>query len=173
MRAFPLVGLLFLLAATLVHAEPGDEDGPDVLTNRVIFRTQFGDLVFALYKDVAPTHTTQILKLVEAGAYQGTHIFRVEPNSLMQVSRIRDRLSPLTDKQKNLERRLKGEFSKTLKHKLGSLTMAHLPGDPNSATSSFAVVLGDAPNLDGEYTLFGYLESGAATVNRILSRPRE
>ena len=173
MKTILLFVCLLLLGTSAVAAEPGDEALPEILPQRVIFRTEFGDLVFALYKDVAPTHTAQILALVEAGAYRGTHIHRVEPNYLIQISRIHERLIGLSAEQKNLEKKLEGEFSQTLKHKLGSLTMAQMPGDPNSATSSIAILLRDAPNLDGKFSQFGYLESGATTVKRILALPRE
>jgi hypothetical protein len=42
---------------------------------------------------------------------------------------------------------------------------------PDSATSSF--LLTEAPHLDGKYTIFGHVESGGATVNKILRVPRD
>lgn len=40
------------------------------------------------------------------------------------------------------------------KHHLGVLSMGRYE-DPNSGTSSFSILLGDAPHLDMQYTIFG------------------
>jgi cyclophilin family peptidyl-prolyl cis-trans isomerase len=169
-----LACLIFLvLAPSVAGSQSNEKARPEVLPERVIFQTQWGDLVFAFYKDVAPAHTKQILQLVEAGAYQGTHIHRVEPNYLVQFSRILDRRTTPTEEQKNLEKPLRAEFSNTLRHTIGTLSMARMPDDPDSATSSFVVLLGDAPHLDGQFTIFGYLESGASTLKRIQIVPRQ
>ena len=41
--------------------------------------------------------------------------------------------------------------------------------DIDSAGSQFFVVLGDAPWLDGEYTVFGSVTEGRETVDRLAS----
>ena len=41
-----------------------------------------------------------------------------------------------------------------MKHVRGVLSMGRYD-DPNSATSSFSILLGDAPHLDGQYCAFG------------------
>ncbi len=45
--------------------------------------------------------------------------------------------------------------------------MAREDQDPNSAESSFSIVLGEAPHLDGKYTVFGRIESGANELDAI------
>ncbi len=44
--------------------------------------------------------------------------------------------------------------------------MAH-GDDPASASTSFFVVTGDAPSLDGKYTVFGRVVEGMAVVEAI------
>ena len=39
--------------------------------------------------------------------------------------------------------------------------------DPASATTSFFIVTGDAPSLDGKYTVFGRVVDGMAAVEAI------
>lgn len=39
--------------------------------------------------------------------------------------------------------------------------------DPDSATSSFSVMLGTAPHLDGEYAVFGEMVEGEETLRKI------
>jgi peptidyl-prolyl cis-trans isomerase B (cyclophilin B) len=51
-------------------------------------------------------------------------------------------------------RPLKGEFRDDVKHTRGIVSMARTD-DPDSATTSFFLMLGDAPHLDGKYSAFG------------------
>jgi peptidyl-prolyl cis-trans isomerase B (cyclophilin B) len=71
----------------------------------------------------------------------------------------------LTEKQSKLVRPLKPEFNDT-RHVKGILSMAR-GDDPASATTSFFIVTGDAPSLDGKYTVFGRVVDGMAAVDAI------
>ncbi len=140
--------------------------------HRVIMETDLGMLVFAFYPDIAPLHTQQITRLINAGAYDSTHFFRVIPGFIIQTSEITDRNVSLTQEQNDLLKPIKAEFTDVLKHRKGVLSMARMPESPDSARSSFSIMLGNAPHLDGEYTIFGQLESGGQTLARILAIPR-
>src|SRR5690606_4984312 len=52
------------------------------------------------------------------------------------------------------------------------LSMARADGDRNSATSSFSILLGKAPHLDGEYTIFGRVTGGFDVVEELTRVPR-
>ena len=54
---------------------------------------------------------------------------------------------------------LNGEFRTDVKHVRGIVSMAH-GDDPNSATTSFFIVLGPAPHLDGNFAAFGKVVEG-------------
>ena len=56
-------------------------------------------------------------------------------------------------------RNLKGEFREDVKHVRGTLSMAH-GDDPDSAATSFFLMLVPAPHLDGKYTAFGRITAG-------------
>ena len=43
--------------------------------------------------------------------------------------------------------------------------------DPNSGMDSFFIVLDSQPHLDGQYTLFGFVEKGMDVVDKIVARP--
>ncbi|KAI8021442.1 Peptidyl-prolyl cis-trans isomerase CYP23 [Camellia lanceoleosa] len=43
--------------------------------------------------------------------------------------------------------------------------------DPNSATSSFSMLLGDAPHLDGQYAIFGKVTKGDETLRKLEQLP--
>lgn len=160
---------VFTLALSPLHAEP--ETTPKIAAERIVLSTDLGDLVLALYPDVAPKHVEQIKKLVEIGAYDTTHFFRIETGFIIQLSHIQDRRRPLSADQQNAEVPIPAEFSASLKHKLGSLSMARWD-DPNSALSSFSILLGDAPHLDGKYTIFGHVESGNLVLQALANAPR-
>lgn len=167
-RALVVIQLLFFSMSTLT----ADVTILKPSRQRVIFDTDFGNLVFSLYPDTAPKHVAQFTRLVETGAYDSTHFFRVTPGFVLQLSDIHDRKTRLTAAQMAVNQRLPAEFSSTMKHRAGSLSMAREPGDADSATSSFSILLDKAPHLDGKYTIFGELESGDSVLRKMLAIPR-
>jgi cyclophilin family peptidyl-prolyl cis-trans isomerase len=163
--------IALLLFAQLAWAAASPAGEPEVARERIVFTTDYGHLVFALYPAVAPKHVAQLLKLTQLGAYESTHAYRIIPNFIVQFADVKNRLHPLNAEQYEADRKIPGEFSTTLRHAKGVLSMARWD-DPDSATSSFSILLADAPHLDGKYTIFGRLESGGTTVNKILGVPR-
>ncbi|HEY7913982.1 MAG TPA: peptidylprolyl isomerase, partial [Blastocatellia bacterium] len=67
-------------------------------------------------------------------------------------------------------RPLKGEFTNTL-HIRGVLSMART-SDPDSATTSFFIVLGSAPHLDRKYSVFGKVVGGFDVLERMAQAAR-
>jgi hypothetical protein len=49
--------------------------------------------------------------------------------------------------------------------------MAHQDNQPDSGETSFSILLGDAPHLDGNYTIFGHVESGMDVVEELIKVP--
>jgi cyclophilin family peptidyl-prolyl cis-trans isomerase len=153
--------LLLAMTAAPVAAQPP----------RVIFTTVAGELLLELYPDTAPAHVEQILRLVEAGVYDGTHFVRVEPDFVIQLGSVQDRLVPLTDEQRALIHPLRAELSDR-PHRPGALSMARREDDLDSAETSFSILLNFAPHLDGKYTVFGHLERGVEVLREMLRVPR-
>ena len=152
MRALALVALLTAGSA------PAQE--PILHKSRVVLQTSKGEIVLALFPEVAPRHVAHFLKLVRAQVYDGTRFQFVHRGFLIQQGGGVDRLRPYTKEQEQLASiRLPAEFS-ALHHVRGMLSMARMPDDPDSATSVFAILLGDAPHMDGKYTIFGRVERG-------------
>jgi cyclophilin family peptidyl-prolyl cis-trans isomerase len=160
-----------LVLAVLLQAE-----APKLADERILLRTSMGDIVLVLYPDVAPKHVAQILRLVKLGVYDGMHFHRVEPGFVAQLSGHHDRATPLKPEQAAAILKIPGEFSPIV-HRRGLLSMARFD-DPNSAETSFSILLGPAPHLDGKYTVFGHVESGLEVVAKIervdrdVTRPR-
>src|SRR5207247_2900187 len=115
------------------HQNPSSE--------KLRLKTSLGDMTFKLYSMVAPVTVAQIMKLVRAGAYDSTRIFRVEPGFVAQLSTVQDRLTPLTPEQRGLLSKLPAEFS-ALVHQRGVLSMARQDNNVNSGESSFSILLG-------------------------------
>ena len=149
----------------------GEESGPKLAKQRIVFSTVYGDLVFALYPEVAPLHVAQMLNLTKLGIFDSGQVMRVIPNFIIQFSDRYRRLKPLSKEQADAIKPIKAEFSDELFHFKGILSMARYDNDPDSATMSFSIMLGNAPHLDGKYTIFGRLESGGSVVDRILTIP--
>ena len=59
---------------------------------------------------------------------------------------------------------IKGEFRSDLKHVRGIVSMARTD-DPDSASTSFFLMLGPAPHLDGKYSAFGRIVSGMEVLD--------
>ena len=164
----------WLLFALLLSATPAGAQVPSAAEpaqERVLFHTVAGDLVFVLYPNAAPQTVKQFLTLVRAGVYDATAFSRLRPGFIAQIGSASDRKLPLTTAQSALIHRLPVEAS-PLKHERGVLSMARKPNDPESAETSFCVMLGPAPQLDGQYTIFGRLESGDDVLEQLLKVPR-
>jgi cyclophilin family peptidyl-prolyl cis-trans isomerase len=163
--------LVFLLAASAPLAR-GKPRGPVVGDERVLLRTNRGDLVVGLYDAVAPRHAAQIRKLVRLGVYDSCTLFRVEPGYLAQLTDAPNRKQPLTSEQRKAIVPIPAELSR-LRHRAGVLSMAHDDKDINSARTSFSFMLGRAPDLDGKYTIIGEVEFGQPMLDQIAREPRE
>jgi peptidyl-prolyl cis-trans isomerase B (cyclophilin B) len=61
-------------------------------------------------------------------------------------------------------RPLKGEFQKDLKHVRGIVSMAR-NDDPDSATTSFFLMLAPAPHLDAQYSAFARVVEGLEVLD--------
>jgi cyclophilin family peptidyl-prolyl cis-trans isomerase len=164
----PVVCLLSLLPAS------AQAETPRLSDERVVLHTDAGDIVCALYPDAAPEHVKQILHLVRLGCYDHTYFDRVEPGFVLQLAEAqyhRHTDYPLSEAQIKALHPLPAEFSQTLKHRRGILSMAREDNKPNSATTSFSIILGDQPHLDGQYTIFGEVVHGMDVVDKLVQVP--
>ncbi|XP_076948349.1 peptidyl-prolyl cis-trans isomerase CYP23-like [Bidens hawaiensis] len=138
---------------------------------RVVFQTNYGDIEFGFYPSVAPITVEHIYKLVRLGCYNTNHFFRVDKGFVAQVADVAGgRTAPMNDEQrKEAGKTIKGEFS-DVKHVRGILSMGRY-SDPDSAQSSFSILLGNAPHLDHEYAIFGKVTKGDETLKKLEELP--
>jgi cyclophilin family peptidyl-prolyl cis-trans isomerase len=159
-----------LAAFVLALPAAAQESPPRLAKERIVLHTVAGDVVLALYPDVAPQHVEQLLKLTRLGVYDSTHFYRNEPGFVLQLANALDRTTPLSSEQQAALHPLPAELSQ-LKHRRGVLSMAREDNKPDSAETSFSILLGDAPHLDGQYTIFGRVESGMDVVDELCKVP--
>jgi len=170
--------LIVLAAACATHSTPTGE--PDAAGARVVLQTSAGNIVLALFPDVAPRTVRQFVRLARAGVFDTTYFYSIAPGFLLQASWAFDRGRPISQAQRALIEKIPLEAS-AIKHERGVLSMTRDDqADPDSAATSYAIMLGEAPQLDGKYTVFGRVESGFEVMARIEglgttepTRPRE
>ncbi|MBM3503209.1 MAG: peptidylprolyl isomerase [Alphaproteobacteria bacterium] len=119
-----------------------------------------GRVVITMRPDLAPKHCARIKELARAGFYDDTPIHRVIDGFMAQMGDPTGSGSGGSDKPD-----LKAEFSEEA-HVRGICSMARTP-DPDSANSQFFIMLGDAPYLDGQYTVWGAVSTGMEHVDQI------
>ena len=119
-----------------------------------------GDVVIKLRPDLAPEHVKRITDLANSGFYDGVKFHRVIPGFMAQGG------DPTgTGYHGSDLPNLKAEFSRE-PHVRGTASMAR-SNDPNSANSQFFIVFDDARFLDGQYTVWGQVESGMEYVDAL------
>ncbi|XWS23217.1 hypothetical protein CRYUN_Cryun29cG0102100 [Craigia yunnanensis] len=144
---------------------------PQLSPARVVFQTNYGDIEFGFFPSVAPKTVDHIFKLVRLGCYNTNHFFRVDRGFVAQVADVAGgRSAPMNEEQRReAEKKIVGEFS-DVKHVRGILSMGRY-SDPDSAQSSFSILLGDAPHLDGQYAVFGKVTKGDETLRKLEELP--
>ena len=147
------------------------ETDAELAAYRALLDTTHGRIAIDLYPDRAPNHVRSFLRLVDAGVYDGVAFHRVVPGFVIQSGHLPTRGAPLTERQQRFVQNLEPEFNAT-QHVRGVVSMARLD-DPASASTSFFIVTGTAPELDGQYTAFGVVMEGLDVVAAIEQEPTD
>ena len=149
--AVPLLALAMAAPALAQKADP---------QNTVYLDTKDGSVVIQLRPDLAPKTVAQIKTLVKRGFYNGIVFHRVIPGFMAQTGDPTGTGTGGSDLPN-----VPAEFTAT-PFKRGTLGMART-SDPNSGNSQFFICFGDAPFLNGKYTVFGQVVSGMNVVDKI------
>jgi peptidylprolyl isomerase len=147
---------LALLVVALAVGGPARAADPE---NTLYMDLAFGRVIIDLRPDLAPATCAQIKKLTRAGFYDGVVFHRVIDGFMAQGG------DPTGTGGGGSGHPLKAEFSNE-KFVRGVVAMART-SDPNSADSQFFIMYGDAPALDGKYTIFGKVEAGMEYVDQL------
>lgn len=126
---------------------------------RVVLRTDAGDLVLALYDD-APKHAAKFLALARAGAYDATPLAKVDATRFAAFS---GAIKP--GRSGKLPHESGGP------HRFGVLTAAHQPGDPDPGETAFVILFADIPAMNGRFSSFGELAGGRDVFEALKTAP--
>jgi peptidyl-prolyl cis-trans isomerase B (cyclophilin B) len=149
---------------------PFTTETPEQLSRyRAAIETSLGRIVVEFFPDKAPNHVRNFLRLAQLGVYDGTAFHRVVRGFVIQGGFLPSRREELNDRQQMQVGNLQPEFNDTI-HDKGILSMARL-ADPASASTSFFIVTGRAPSLDGQYSAFGRVVEGLEVVEQIEAAP--
>jgi len=135
----------------------------DALRRTVAMDTTVGSIRIVMEPDWAPEHARQFLNLVAEGWYNGVGFHRIVPGFVVQGGMGYYREPTKTHKADRWVRTLPGEFREDVQHARGMVSMAR-DEDPNSATTSFFLMLDKAPYLNGKYSAFGRIVEGLETL---------
>jgi peptidyl-prolyl cis-trans isomerase B (cyclophilin B) len=132
-----------------------------------------GKISIRFFPDVAPNHVKNFIDLSEQGFYNGTRFHRVVPGFVIQGG---DPNTKSDDRRPmwgtgGSGKNLKAEFNR-VHHRRGILSMARSQ-DPDSASSQFFIVVGDAGFLDNQYTVFGEVTAGMDVADAIVAAPKQ
>jgi peptidyl-prolyl cis-trans isomerase B (cyclophilin B) len=152
--------LIALLAFTLGCT--GKSQSAQSGKNRIAtIETNKGIIKFELFEKEAPITTKNFIELAQSGFYNGLTFHRVVPGFVIQGG------DPKGDGSGGSGKTIPLEIAPSLTHKIGAVGMAR-SSDPNSASSQFYIVIGDAKFLDGQYAVFGQVTEGQDVAEKIV-----
>ncbi len=162
---FAVAAFLFSVSASAVPANPV-----------VRFETVLGNVDVSLRNDAAPGTVTNFLRYVDEGKYNGSFIHRSMPGFIVQGGGYTWIDSAQTYATIQAYPPIANQYG--LSNVRGTIAMAKLPNQPDSATSEWFFNLADnSSNLDaqnGGFTVFGsVIGAGMTVVDAIAALPTE
>lgn len=166
--------LSVLCALTLMQAPAAP---PQPVT--VVFQTELGDITMEVDVARAPVTAANFLRYVDGGFYDGGIVNRaVRPDNTtrhdFEIQVIQFQSNPARDGSVFPAIPLERTSVTGLKHVNGAISMAR--SRPDTATTSFSIVIGDQPemdfggrrNADGQgFAVFGRVVAGMDVVKKI------
>jgi len=155
---------IFAVLAALVFAVPAfAQQLPAGLDkqNALVIDTNKGRIVVKLRPDLAPHHVERMKQLARDGFYNNVPFHRVIDGFMAQTGDGKNFNGTGGSKYPDLA----AEFT-NVPYKRGIVGMARTSA-PDSANSQFFIMFGDAPALNGKYTVVGEVVSGMDVVDNI------
>ncbi len=162
-----------LLPSALLSAQTAPGQVP------IVIETELGDIHAELDSARAPVTVTNFLRYVDAHMYDGASFFRAvrmnnQPHDSIKIQVVQVALSRKYAREEFPPIPLERTNQTGLHHVDGALSMARW--GPNTATSSFSIVIGRQPSMDyggmrnpdGQgFAVFGRVTSGMKIVHEI------
>ena len=169
-----LFTLLAVLAAHLFSTAPATADDFDYAE----IKTNMGIIVLELNKTKAPISVANFEDYAKSGYYNGTVFHRVIGNFMIQGGGydFHGKYPAGLHQKPGAKAGIKNEWQNGLKNVRGSVAMARLGGQADSATNQFFINVADNDFLDSPrdgaaYAVFGKVIAGMGTVEKIKAVP--
>jgi peptidyl-prolyl cis-trans isomerase B (cyclophilin B) len=147
-------------------AEPFDKATVEQMSKQcVTLDTESGQVVAEMLAEAAPETVRNFLNLAATGAFDTTTFSRVVRGFVIQGGNLSTR-EKLTPELLRRAVRTVPDEPNAVKHVRGVLSMAR-SDQPNSATTNFFILVGDASHLDGTFAAFGRVTRGMEVVDAI------
>ena len=131
----------------------------DELRRTVTLETTLGTLRIQMEPDWAQENARAFLMLTASGWYKGTGFHRIAKGFVVQGGAAGTRTGSQYNSADRWVHPITAEFGSGVKHVRGIVSMAHAD-DPNSASTSFFMMLAPSEALDGQYSAFGRIVEG-------------
>ncbi|MEQ8664472.1 MAG: peptidylprolyl isomerase [Rhodospirillales bacterium] len=130
------------------------------LGNLVFLELDKGLVVIEALPDIAPGHAERVAELMNAGAYDNARFDFVRHGYAAEIA--------LTGSPEGVGRGepIAAEINEQ-SFTRGTVGMSRPPDDVDGATGAFFIALGDASNLDGQYTAWGRVVYGLETLDAL------
>jgi peptidylprolyl isomerase len=161
-RILALVAALICAAPAIAQPLPANLDKP----NAIVIDTTQGRIIVKLRTDLAPKHAERIKQLAREGFYNNVPFHRVMDGFMAQTGDGQNFNGTGGSKYPNL----KQEFS-SVPFKRGIVGMARRGDSVDSANAQFFFMFGDAPSLNGQYTVVGEVVSGMDVIDKLKKAP--
>jgi cyclophilin family peptidyl-prolyl cis-trans isomerase len=152
--------------------EPFDKATPKEMAARCVrLETEAGTIELEMLAETAPETARNFLNLAATGFYDTTTFSRVVRGFVVQGGNVSTRES-LTHELVARSRRTVADEPNAVRHVRGVVSMAR-SDEPNSATTNFFILVGEAAHLDGKFAAFGRVRAGMDVVDAINQAPAE
>lgn len=163
--------LIFGLVAFAVAGEGQEKEMKKEMAKEdyvnVLMKTSMGNIVIQLDRGKAPVTVENFLNYAKKGAYDGTIFHRVIDGFMIQGGGFNPDMT-----KRPTDEPIVNEWQNGLSNKRGSIAMARLGGQANSATNQFFINHKDNSFLDqprdgAGYAVFGQVTEGMGVVDEI------
>lgn len=153
-------------------SEPFDGATVEKMAGQCVkLETEVGVIEMEMLAEVAPETVRNFLNLAATGAFDTTTFSRIVKDFVIQGGNLSTGQKWSFEVAKRAAHKIPDEPS-YVKHVRGIVSMAR-PDEPNSATTHFFILVGDAAQLDGKFSAFGRVTSGMDVVDAINKAPVE
>ena len=163
-------------SSSAAQTTAADQDLMSGTHHAVIEVEGYDPITVELDADAAPITVTNFVDLANDGYYDGLTFYRIVEDFCLQggsagnsAATINDGITPIIGEfsENGVDNPLADQFGR------GTIAMART-NDPDSATSTFFVTLGDnsavGASLDGKYAAFGTIDdAGMVTIDKIVA----